>query len=63
MAAACVPLIEPARVDLPQIRQRDRKPVGTLTIIRTNHASFVDVHGKRRPSPVVMGHLLISLRT
>ena len=51
-----------SRVDLPLIRQRDHKPVGTLTIIRTNHASLVDEKGKRRPSPVVMDHLLISLK-
>ena len=51
-----------SRVDLSLIRRRDHKPVGTLTIIRTNHASFVDEHGKRRPSPVVMDHLLISLK-
>jgi hypothetical protein len=42
--------------------RRARKPVGTLTIIRTNHAAFIDEHGTRRPSPVVMDHLLISLK-
>jgi hypothetical protein len=51
-----------SRVDLPLIRQRDRKPVGTLNIIRTNHASFADEHGTRRPTPVVMDHLLICLK-
>lgn len=50
-----------SRVDLPFIRRRDHKPVGTLTIIRANHASYVDERGKRQPSPVVMDHPLISL--
>lgn len=27
----------PTRIDLPLIRKRDRKPVGTLTIVRANH--------------------------
>ncbi|HEX3304299.1 MAG TPA: hypothetical protein VHR64_15540 [Thermomicrobiales bacterium] len=49
-------------VDLPLIRRRDHKPVGTLTIIRTNHAAFIDEHGTRRPSPVVLDHLLISVK-
>jgi hypothetical protein len=49
-----------SRVTLPLIRRRDRTPVGTRTIIRPNHASFVDEHGTRRPSPVVLDHLLIS---
>lgn len=51
-----------SRADLPLIRQREYKPVGTLTIIRTNHASFVDEHGKRRQRPMVMEHLLSSLK-
>ena len=38
-----------SRVDLPLIRRRDHKPFGTLTIIRTNHWSFVDQTGARRP--------------
>jgi hypothetical protein len=51
----------PSRVDLPLIRKRDQKPIGTLTIIRANHWSFVDEAGTRRPNPVMQDQLLITL--
>ena len=51
-----------ARVEVPLIRRRDHKPVGIVTVIRTNHASFVDEYGKRRSRPVVKDYLLISLK-
>jgi hypothetical protein len=52
----------PSRVDLPLIRKRGHKPVGTLTIIRTNHWSFVAETGKRRSNPVLQDQLVITLR-
>jgi hypothetical protein len=52
----------PARVDLPLIRRRNRKPVGTLAIVRANHPAFTDKHGARRSNPVRCqgrdGHLM-----
>ena len=51
-----------SRVDRPRIRRRDHKLLGTLNIIRTDHASFVDERGKRRSSPVVRDHLPDSLK-
>jgi hypothetical protein len=50
-----------ARIDLPLIRRRDRKNVGTLTIIRSNHPAFTDEHGARRSNPVRIDQLLIML--
>jgi hypothetical protein len=51
----------PARIDLPLIRKRDRKPVGTLTIVRANHPAFTDEHGARRSNPARIDQLLITL--
>jgi hypothetical protein len=51
----------PARVDLPLIRRRDRKPVGTLTIVRANHPAFTDETGARRTNPIRIDQLLITL--
>jgi hypothetical protein len=34
-------------IDLPLICRRDRKNVGTLTIIRANHPALTDAHGAR----------------
>jgi hypothetical protein len=51
-----------SRVDLPLICRRDKRPVGTLTIIRMNHAAFVDAAGHPRPNPVPLDTLLTSLK-
>jgi hypothetical protein len=51
----------PARVDLPLIRRRDQKPVGTLTLVRANHPAFTDESGARRSNPVRIDQLLITL--
>ena len=51
----------PSRVDLPLIRKRDRKPVGTLTIVRANHWQMTDAGGKRHASPVRADQLLLTL--
>ena len=51
----------PSRVDLPLIRRRDRKAVGTLTIVRANHPAFTDEEGSRRANPVRIDQLLITL--
>ena len=48
----------PSRVDPDLIRRRDRKPVGTLTIIRTNHPAFTDERGGRRSNPTRIAQLL-----
>jgi hypothetical protein len=41
----------PSRGDLPRAGTRDRKPGGTLTIIRANYPAFTDGHGAKRSSP------------
>jgi hypothetical protein len=51
----------PSRVDLPLVRRRDQKPVGTLTIVRANHPTFIDEHGARRSNLVRIDQLLITL--
>jgi hypothetical protein len=40
----------PSRVDLPLIRRRDHKPVGTLTVVRANHPTFTDEHERGGPT-------------
>ena len=51
----------PACIDLPLIRKRDRKHVGTLTIVRASHWSFVDEVGQRHSDPKRIDQLLITL--
>jgi hypothetical protein len=51
----------PSRIDLPLIRRRDRKNVGTLTIVRASHPAFTDETGARRANPVRLDQLLITL--
>jgi hypothetical protein len=51
----------PARVDLRLIRKRDRKPIGMLTIVRTNHWRFANDDGERIPNPIRTDQLLITL--
>ena len=62
---ACSPstygALMPSRVDLPLIRKRDRKPVGTLTIVRANHWGFGDDVRHRTGSPKRIDQLLITL--
>ena len=52
----------PSRVDLPLFRKRDRKSVGTLTIVRANHWAFGDDVRHRTGSPKRIEQLLITLR-
>jgi hypothetical protein len=51
----------PSRIDLPLIRKRDRKPVGTLTIVRANYWAFGDDDRRRTGSPKRIDQLLITL--
>ena len=51
----------PSRIELPLIRKRDRKPVGTLTIIRANHWAFGDDARHRHGTPKRTDQLLITL--
>ena len=51
----------PSRVDLPLLRKRDRKPVGTLTIVRANHWAFGDNVRHRTGSPKRIDQLMITL--
>ena len=52
----------PSRVDLPLIRKRDHKPVGTLTVVRANHWAFGEDVRHRTGSPKRIDQLLITLR-
>jgi hypothetical protein len=54
-------LTGPSRIDLPLIRRRDHKPVGTLTIVRANHPAFTDEQGARQSNPVRIDQLLITI--
>jgi hypothetical protein len=51
----------PSRVCLLLIRNRDRKPVGMLTIVRAQQWAFFDERGKRRATPVRTDQFLITL--
>ena len=51
----------PARVAIPIIRLADRKHIGDLEIVRTNHVSFTNADGSRRGSPKMVDQLLITI--
>jgi hypothetical protein len=51
----------PSSVDLPLIRKRDRKPLGTSTIVRANHWAFGDDVRHRTGSPKRIDQFLITL--
>jgi hypothetical protein len=51
----------PARISIPIIRLADRKHIGDLEIVRTNHVSFTHEDGSRRGSPKTVDQLLISI--
>ena len=51
-----------AKVELPLIRKRDKRTVGTLTLIRTDHTWFTDRDGQQLPSPQKLDSLIAVLR-
>jgi hypothetical protein len=51
----------PSRIYLPLIRKCDRKPVGTVTVVRANHPAFTDPHRSTRASSIRIDHLLMPL--
>jgi hypothetical protein len=49
------------RLEIPLLRSRDKKDVGTLTLIRTNTWILYDEAGKRLPAPRNQDTLIVSL--
>ena len=48
-----------AKVEVPLIRTRDRKPVGTLRLIRTMHTAFADRDSQHAAVPKPADTLII----
>ncbi len=49
------------RLEIPLLRSRDKKDVGTLTLIRTDSWILYDEAGKRLPIPKSQDTLIVTL--
>lgn len=49
------------RLEIPLLRSRDKRAVGTLTLIRADTWILYDEHGRRLPSPRNQDTLIVTL--
>jgi hypothetical protein len=50
------------RIELPLVRRKDKVPIGTLTIIRTNVWQFYDREGRRNAVPKRQETLIFTIQ-
>jgi hypothetical protein len=50
------------RIELPLVRRKDKAPIGTLTIIRTNVWQFYDRDGRRNAVPKRQETLIFTIQ-